>query len=103
MKNKNAAYRFDIAIDESCAMIIVLYQKMLDKFINVNFYVLVDTYDNSRIKIPSDRTASFQEELRVLGKANCTVSIGSNQIQTWAELMIIDAYGPFNFLNSKEI
>ena len=103
MKNKNVAFRFDIAINESYASIIVLNQRMFDEFTNVNFYVLVDTYDNSRLKIPAGRTASFKEELRVLGKANCTVAIGSNQIQTWAEKMIKEAYGSFSFLISKEI
>jgi hypothetical protein len=95
IKNNIKAYRIRVTKEGSTATILCVTYGIdnIERYFGAEFYVLVNSFDNSSFSIPSNRTATFQEELRATGKGYGVAPEYSTGIEDWIQFRIKDAYG----------
>jgi hypothetical protein len=95
IKNNIKAYKIFIKKEGSTATILCVTYGIdnIDRYFGAEFYILVNSFDNSSFSIPSNRTATFQEEVRATGKGFGVAPEYSTGIEDWIQFKIKDAYG----------
>lgn len=90
--------------ENSAGLICVVYNLDTAKeFVGIEYFELVWTFDNTGITIPSERMATFREELRVLHQAASTYRGPRNIDQQHIRANVKEAYGPNVRVNFTEI
>ncbi len=74
-----------------------------NKFVGIEYYCQVWSFDDKGFNIPSSRQATFQEELRVLHHAVSTYEGPRNDEKKHIELKLKEAYTSADSITFEEI
>jgi hypothetical protein len=86
---------YSVIVEEgtnSAGLICVTYN-FDPEFVGIEYYELMWTFDDTEISIPSGRTATFSEELRVLHQATSTFRGNRKREKQHIEAKLKEVYG----------
>jgi hypothetical protein len=88
-------HKLSVQLDQEVATIICFTHSLdsINKYFSAEFRELGSTISNHGFSIPSDRQATFQEQIRVLGNASDITPIGRINLEDWLTKKMEEAYG----------
>ncbi len=105
MKTNSKKYRIQVENSNGIAgLTCVINSNILStKHFGAIFHEVITTFDNTSISIPTNRQATFQEELRYIQEAGAEEQETPNDIEKWIENKMKEAYGDNLIIHVEEI
>lgn len=101
----NKVFKVVVYNSEDCATLVCIVYRIgsMERGLVASFRQEVASFGNSQFSIPSERVATFQEELRVKTKVYEVVPEDIRDIEKWIEGKMKDAYGNDTIVTIEEL